>query len=197
MLTMQSLTCERGGNTLFQPLTMAIAAGEYVELMGDNGIGKSTLLRALAGLHSQFAGVFEASDSLYQGHRLGLDGLLTPIENLSWFAGLEEQVVPAQQILDTLQKVGVLAKAYDPCSRLSAGQQRRVAIARWMLSQRKLWLLDEPLTALDQTAQALMTQVIADHCSRGGVAICATHHAIEIPNKRTILLQASSEAVLT
>jgi heme exporter protein A len=166
--------------------------GDYVELVGANGSGKSTLLRTLAGLHSQFAGEYRSKDALYQGHRLGLDGLLTPLENLAWLAALEDHTLEHDITLNALDRAGVLTKAHSPCSAMSAGQQRRVAMARWLLSSRKLWLLDEPLTALDASAQDLLRDVIAEHCATGGAVICATHHAIAIDGKSELRLDTST-----
>ena len=191
LLSVNALSCERGGRRLFSPLTLSVLPGDYVELIGANGSGKSTLLRTLAGLHSQFTGEYRSQDALYQGHRLGLDGLLTPLENLAWFAGLEDQTLDREATLNALQRAGVLTKAYSLCSAMSAGQQRRVAMARWLLSLRKLWLLDEPLTALDASAQDLLRDVIAEHCANGGAVICATHNAIAIDGKSELVLDAS------
>ena len=191
LLSVNALSCERGGRRLFSPLTLSVLPGDYVELIGANGSGKSTLLRTLAGLHSQFTGEYLSQDVLYQGHRLGLDGLLTPLENLAWFAGLEDQTLDHEATLNALQRAGVLTKAYSICSAMSAGQQRRVAMARWLLSARKLWLLDEPLTALDASAQDLLRDVIAEHCANGGAVICATHNAIAIDGKSELVLDAS------
>lgn len=191
LLSVNALSCERGGRRLFSPLTLSVLPGDYVELIGANGSGKSTLLRTLAGLHSQFTGEYLSQDVLYQGHRLGLDGLLTPLENLAWFAGLEDQTLDHEATLNALQRAGVLTKAYSLCSAMSAGQQRRVAMARWLLSVRKLWLLDEPLTALDASAQDLLRDVIAEHCANGGAVICATHNAIAIDGKSELVLDAS------
>ena len=191
LLSVNALSCERGGRRLFSPLTLSVLPGDYVELIGANGSGKSTLLRTLAGLHSQFTGEYRSQDALYQGHRLGLDGLLTPLENLAWFAGLEDQTLDHEATLNALRRAGVLTKAYSLCSAMSAGQQRRVAMARWLLSARKLWLLDEPLTALDASAQDLLRDVIAEHCANGGAVICATHNAIAIDGKSELVLDAS------
>ena len=191
LLSVNALSCERGGRRLFSPLTLSVLPGDYVELIGANGSGKSTLLRTLAGLHSQFTGEYLSQDVLYQGHRLGLDGLLTPLENLAWFAGLEDQTLDHEATLNALQRAGVLTKAYSLCSAMSAGQQRRVAMARSLLSARKLWLLDEPLTALDASAQDLLRDVIAEHCANGGAVICATHNAIAIDGKSELVLDAS------
>jgi heme exporter protein A len=184
LLAVNTLSCERGGRRLFSPVSLSVLPGDYVELIGANGSGKSTLLRTLAGLHSQFTGEYHSQDTLYQGHRLGLDGLLTPLENLAWLAGLETT-------LNALDRTGVLTMAYSLCAAMSAGQQRRVAMARWVLSSRKLWLLDEPLTALDASAQGLLRDIIAEHCANGGAVICATHNAIAIDGKSELILDAA------
>ena len=194
LLTLNALSCERDGQALFVPLDLAVSPGDYIEVMGANGAGKSTLLRTLAGLHSQYSGEYEAKSFLYQGHRLGLDGLLSPIENLAWFAGLEGQQADNDSLLNALARTGVLVKAFAPCKTLSAGQQRRAAMARWLVSGRTLWLLDEPLTALDLSAQTLLRHILAEHCANGGAVVCATHSPIEVTkNKVTVTLQALTE----
>ena len=193
MLTLNALSCERDGQALFVPLDLAVSPGDYIEVMGANGAGKSTLLRTLAGLHSQYTGEYEAKSFLYQGHRLGLDGLLSPLENLAWFAGLEGQQVDNDSLLNALEATGVLVKAFASCNTLSAGQQRRAAMARWLVSERTLWLLDEPLTALDVSAQTLLRHILAEHCANGGAVVCATHSPIEVTNKVTVTLQALTE----
>ena len=193
MLTLNALSCERDGQALFVPLDLAVSPGDYIEVMGANGAGKSTLLRTLAGLHSQYTGEYEAKSFLYQGHRLGLDGLLSPLENLAWFAALEGQQVDNDSLLNALEATGVLVKAFASCNTLSAGQQRRAAMARWLVSERTLWLLDEPLTALDVSAQTLLRHILAEHCANGGAVVCATHSPIEVTNKVTVTLQALTE----
>jgi heme exporter protein A len=191
LLAVNTLSCERGGRRLFSPVSLSVLPGDYVELIGANGSGKSTLLRTLAGLHSQFTGEYHSQDTLYQGHRLGLDGLLTPLENLAWLAGLEDHTLDHETTLNALDRTGVLTMAYSLCAAMSAGQQRRVAMARWVLSSRKLWLLDEPLTALDASAQGLLRDIIAEHCANGGAVICATHNAIAIDGKSELILDAA------
>ena len=193
MLSLNALSCERDGQALFGPLDLAVSPGDYIEVMGANGAGKSTLLKTLAGLHSQYSGEYEAKSFLYQGHRLGLDELLSPVENLAWFAGLEGQQVDRDSLLNALEATGVLDKAFAPCNTLSAGQQRRAAMARWLVSERTLWLLDEPLTALDVSAQTLLRHILAEHCANGGAVVCATHSPIEVTNKVTVTLQALTE----
>lgn len=195
MLTLKALSCERGGHALFVPLDLTVESGDFIEVMGANGAGKSTLLRTLSGLHSQYSGQYQASSFLYQGHRLGLDGLLSPLENLTWFAGLEGQEIRRDVLLDALETTGVLGKAFAPCNTLSAGQQRRTAMARWLVSEKSLWLLDEPLTALDTDAQLLLRSILAKHCANGGAVVCATHSPIDVVDKVTVTLQPRGEVL--
>ena len=195
MLTLNALSCERDGQMLFVPLDLEVESGDFIELMGANGVGKSTLLRTVAGLHSQHLGQYQTSAFLYQGHRLGLDGLLSPLENLAWFAGLEGQEIQRDALLDALQTTGLLGKAFVPCNTLSAGQQRRTAMARWLVSDKALWLLDEPLTALDTDAQILLRSILAEHCATGGAVVCATHSPIDVPGKVTVILRAHGESL--
>ncbi len=194
-LTLQfdSLVCQRDGRGLFAGLNLALEAGTCLEVLGANGAGKSTLLRTLAGLHSQYQGSFCIPAAVYQGHRLGLDELLTPIENLAWFAGLESCSFQPSQALALATRLGILPLAHTPCGKLSAGQQRRVAMIRWILSPRKVWLLDEPLTALDTDAQRLLNEIIAEHCQSGGVVVCATHTDLSVAHKTILSLKPPVE----
>ena len=169
-------------------MTFTVEAGEAIELTGANGVGKSTLLRTLAGLYGQYTGTYVCADFLYQGHRLGFDNLLTPLENLALFSGLAGQQLPRQRCMDLLDELQLLTCAHKPCGELSAGQQRRVAMVRWLLSPDRLWLLDEPLTALDVSAQTILNEKLQDHCDGGGVVICATHAPLGVTDRRELTL---------
>ena len=194
MLTLNALSCERDGQALFLPLDLEVESGDFIELRGANGSGKSTLLRTLAGLHSQHSGRYRTNPFLYHGHRLGLDGLLSPLENLSWFADMEGLEIHRDALLEALETTGVLSKAFALCNTLSAGQQRRTAMARWLVSQKALWLLDEPVTALDTDAQALLQSILTEHCASGGAVVCATHSPVDVADKVTVTLQAHGKA---
>ena len=198
-LTLQfdSLVCQRDGRALFAEVNLAVEAGSCLEILGANGAGKSTLLRTLAGLHSQYRGCFDCPPGVYQGHRLGLDELLTPLENLAWFAGLEGCSFEPSQALTFATRLGILPLVHTPCGKLSAGQQRRVAMIRWRLSPRKVWLLDEPLTALDTNAQRLLNEIIAEHCQSGGIVVCATHTDLSVPQKIILNLRPQLEQALS
>ena len=188
MLELDAFTACRDGRPLFQHVSIEVGRGQCVELMGPNGIGKSTLLKSICGLHTQTEGHARCDAFVYQGHRLGLDELLTPLENLSWFGALEGSKVTAEAVRPLLQRMNVDGLAFTPCGRLSQGQQRRVAMARWCLSSRGLWLLDEPFTALDRHGQGLLNEILSEHCNKGGAVMCATHVPIAVDGKTTLEL---------
>ena len=112
MLQTVDLICQRDHRDLFEPLNLVVKPGDCVELLGPNGSGKSTLLRTLAGLHSQYQGEFASAAAVYQGHRLGLDELLSPLENLAWFAGLQDQVLDNKEALQVIARLGLLEQAH-------------------------------------------------------------------------------------
>lgn len=189
MLSLSEFTVKRDDNVLFEPLTLELGAGDCMEILGPNGIGKSTLLRALCGLHLSVDGQYSYTAFVYQGHRLGLDELMTPLENLSWFAALEGSTFDDTRASQALQRLGIHALAFQPCGHMSQGQQRRVAMARWLLSDKTLWMLDEPFTALDAQAQILLNEIISEHCALGGAVVCATHVLLEVDGKRSVELK--------
>lgn len=174
------LTSRRDGRAVYAPVDLELSAPAAVEITGANGAGKSTLLRTLAGLHTHYDGTFELPPVMYQGHRLGLDGLLNAVENLRWYAQLDGVSPDETAMRNTLDRLGVRKLALTPVARLSQGQQRRVAMARWLLSERRVWLLDEPVTALDQQAQQLLQEVLQDHVAAGGTVLYATHEALPL-----------------
>lgn len=181
------LSCERGGRLLFDNLSITVSAGDLVELRGPNGSGKSTLLRALAGLYPDIDGEVEIVPATYFGHRLGLSPLLSALENLTWFVGIDSEAARgsggssavSSEIEAALERVGIRSPRRS-VGELSAGQQRRVALARLLLSARPLWLLDEPLTALDSDAIELVGELLCEHTASGGGVLCATHQDLPV-----------------
>jgi heme exporter protein A len=111
--------------------------------------------------------------------------LLTPSENLDWYARMDGQ---PNGIEEALSRVGLDPRIQSPCSQLSQGQQRRVSLARLLICQRPLWLLDEPFTALDVDGQRVVREIVAEHCSAGGAAVCATHQALGWQDATTLKL---------
>jgi heme exporter protein A len=176
-LTLDDLACAAGPLTLFQGLCLSLNAGQWASLRGHNGSGKSTLLRSVAGLSRPLNGsVTRHGDLLYQSHASGWKDMFNARENLAWQGMLEAGVKPSDnQLTLVLQRVGLSSKALLNFSRLSAGQKRRLSMARLLLSQAPIWLLDEPTTALDQQGQSVFTEMLTEHLGRGGLALIATH----------------------
>tara|TARA_X000000950_G_scaffold289385_1_gene412722 strand:+ start:2616 stop:3242 length:627 start_codon:yes stop_codon:yes gene_type:complete len=197
LAVLEQLAACRNEMPLFHPIDLEISAGQCIEVLGDNGTGKSTLLRTLAGFHEDYIGHFDCSEVLYQGHSLGLDPLLSPYENLRWHNGLaagpagSEQDSDADVILAGLALVGLLAEAHTPVQQLSAGQQRRAGMARWPSAPQPVWLLDEPFNALDVNAKRLVNALIEQKCAAGGAVICATHLPVSVADKITLQLTAA------
>ncbi|NML18412.1 heme ABC exporter ATP-binding protein CcmA [Azohydromonas caseinilytica] len=188
MLDITDLQLVRGGRLLCEGFNLRLLAGQALLVEGANGAGKTTLLRSLAGLqplHAQqlrwqgFEGraAREAMclDLCFIGHREGLHEALTPVENLDHLLRLGGEAQTTGRIEQALQGAGLGALVRAPVRRLSQGQRRRVALTRLVLTRRKLWLLDEPLAALDEAARLDFTVRLALHLERGGLALISTH----------------------
>lgn len=201
LLEVVELACRRGGRLVFDDLSFALGAGELLALTGRNGSGKTTLLRALALLVRADAGIIRWQGASVQadpeswrgrlawlGHLDGLKGDLTVGENLLTNQRLRGGP-PAEERLDlVLVAFDLNALVHRPVRTLSAGQRRRAALARVMLSRAPLWLLDEPLNALDALAQQAFRAALQGHLANGGLAIAATHADLEVPGARTLEL---------
>lgn len=185
LLTITELTCIREGRTLFRDLNLELGGGDCVELTGPNGSGKSTLLRCVTGLFADYTGTVEVAANLYLGHKPGVSALLTPLEHLRWFACLTDAPGDPQA---ALTRVGLAGYEEVLCQQMSAGQQRRVAMARLVLGRKPLWLLDEPFTALDDNGQDLVRELLSEHLRAGGGALCATHQKLGLPASRALQL---------
>lgn len=183
LLNARGLSCVVAGQRLFTALDLAVVPGDLVELRGPNGCGKSTLLRCLAGLYHPEAGRVErGARFVYLGHRAGLSADMTPLENLRWFAAIDAVAVEPATLGEAMDRVRLGAARFDRCGMLSAGQQRRAALARLLMSPAPVWLLDEPLTALDDEGCALTRAFIDEHRAGGGAAVCATHRSLALPS---------------
>jgi len=191
LLEGRGLTVWRGENLLFDELDVAIGEGEVLQLAGPNGSGKSTLLRALVGLAELDEGevrwrgrpvhrVREAfhAELLYLGHKPGISGALDPRENLRALLGPDAD--DTARIGDALGELGLGTRFDVPCRALSAGQQRRVALARLRLQTRMLWLLDEPLTALDAAGLDWVRARIVERARTGGAVVYTTHQPLAL-----------------
>lgn len=200
-LEAHGLGMRRGYRLLFEGLGVTLASGTITQLTGPNGAGKSTLLRLLAGFMPlengsitwHGLGADEPPETLlhYHGHREGLSAALTAHENLDAAArllgGAREAILPALHAL----KAEALADL--PVGVLSAGQKRRVSLARLLVAPRPLWLLDEPLAALDHEGQALVATLIENHARAGGMALVATHQALPYETNRLDLVAFSKK----
>lgn len=185
-----ALACERDLRVLFEQLDFALHPGEMLQIAGPNGSGKTSLLRLLAGLMQPSAGEIRLAGKplaeqrgeltrnlLWVGHAAGIKGLLSPEENLAWLCALHTAET-RESIWSALAAVGLRGFEDVPCHTLSAGQQRRVALARLYLDAPPLWILDEPFTALDKHGVAQLEEHLARHCEAGGMAVLTTHHTL-------------------
>lgn len=184
------LTCERDMRVLFERLDFALHPGQMLQIAGPNGSGKTSLLRLIAGLMQPAEGQILlrgqplaeqrrelTREMLWIGHAAGIKGLLTPEENLTWLCALHEPVTKPM-IWDALAAVGLRGFEDVASHTLSAGQQRRVALARLHLPAPSLWVLDEPFTALDKHGVAQLEAHLARHCEQGGMVVLTTHHTL-------------------
>jgi heme exporter protein A len=191
------LACRRGGRLIFDNLDFALASGEALALTGRNGAGKSSLIAMLCGRLRPDAGRLSlegAGDAALSElshlvlHRDGLKTALTAKDNLSFAQDLLGD--PGLEPLAALERVGLPHVAALPVGYLSAGQRRRVALARLLVSRRPFWLLDEPMSALDLAAQAMLSGLMREHCERGGVILAATHGPLGLADVRELRIGA-------
>jgi heme exporter protein A len=191
----------RGERRLFAQLDLAVDAGEWLHVRGENGAGKTSLLRLLAGLSQPADGEvrwcghpIHESDSAYRdnrlffGHHGALKEDLTALENLSFAAAMDGAELPEPQALAALVHFGLRGREELPVRVLSAGQKRRVMLARLAIRKAKLWVLDEPFTALDVKAVDLLSNLISEHVANGGMAVLTSHQTMPIPGGRVVQL---------
>jgi heme exporter protein A len=193
MLEVLDLSCRRGDRLLFSGLGFELPAHTLLHVRGRNGSGKTTLLRALCGLLQPDAGVIrwrgepvtELGDDfnrelLYFGHLNGIKADLTGLENLRVAATLDQDPVTDAVIIAALAQIGLAGFEDLPTRMLSQGQKKRVALARLILSKAPLWILDEPFTALDTDAVALLEALIAGQVASGGAVVLTTHQEVAL-----------------
>ncbi len=188
VLRAQGLACGRGGLPLADDMSFAVHGGTCLLLRGPNGTGKTTLLLTLAGIVAPLAGFFaiegadpEAGPLLhYCGHRNATKPRLSVAENLGFWAAVNGAT--GDSVETALDRVGLGDLATLDAGYLSAGQSRRLALARLLVTQRPIWLLDEPTAALDTEGHQLVTELIDGHLDAGGIAIAATHDPITLPD---------------
>jgi heme exporter protein A len=203
-LSLENIALERGERRIASGISARVAGGEALLLQGPNGSGKSTLLRVIAGLlpaaegavawdGADVAGDREAHRArlCYLGHQDALKAGLTALENLAFWASFQGGDAHGRDTEAALKVFGLARLADRPARTLSAGQKRRLALSRLALSKAPLWLLDEPVTALDAEARAAFVALVQQHLAAGGLAIIATHEPLAI-EARVLQLGAAS-----
>lgn len=204
-LTISGLACARGDATLFAALDFAVAAGEVVQIQGANGSGKTSLLRLLCGLSPPAAGkiywnnvdIAEQAEEYrsavsYVGHRRGVSEELSPLENLEFACALQRPAASGA-CRDALTALGLGQRLHTPARLLSAGQIQRTALARLILSEASIWLLDEPFTALDSDGRAQVEHLLAEHAAGGGLSVVATHQPLHLDRGQVRTLRIDAE----
>ena len=203
-LRLESITCVRGDRTLFEELNLEIKPGSILRISGDNGSGKSSLLRILCGLLTPHAGkVFWGSDPItedrdqfhgeliYLGHIPALKADFSAIENLMSLALLGGQSISNEEAMNALREAGLDRQAHRFIRTLSQGQKQRIALSRLLLPQPKsFWILDEPFNALDRDANRALQNLLINHVHRGGIVALSSHQDLQIDdNARVIRLE--------
>jgi len=195
MLRCEKLTCVREDRVLFRDLDFNINAGEIVQVEGPNGVGKTSLFRLITGLSIPYEGkiYWQGTPSLddretfyqnllYIGHKTGIKPELSALENLQFFQKLQPSHKNIE-ILDILAKVGLAGYEDIVAAQLSAGQQRRVALARLWLNDCPLWILDEPFTAIDKSGVKVLEKLFIQHAEQGGIVLLTTHQDLSLDEK--------------
>lgn len=197
LVHLHNVGCERGDRRLFRGLSLTVRRGGCVRLLGDNGAGKTTCLRGIAGLHSRLEGRVDCHPSrLFLGHRAGISGQLTVAENLIFRAALAGLGKPdPDQIRSALSAVSLGLSADAPVWQLSAGQQRRVSLGLLYLTPgAALWILDEPFTSLDSDGSLQLSARLAEHCEQGGGVLLTSHQPPPELACETVSLTAAGKA---
>jgi heme exporter protein A len=202
-LIVSDLAIDRGGRRILDRLSFTVSSGEVLVLTGPNGAGKTTLIRAIAGFLPAAEGEIRldggapdaeiAELSHFVGHRDGIKGALSVAENAGFFQrylGGASSAQAAESVYAALERLGLGGLAEVPAAWLSAGQRRRLGLARLLLAERRLWLLDEPTVSLDAGAVETLARMVAEHLARGGFLVAATHIPLGLSAARELRLGA-------
>jgi len=193
LLAFRDVRCARGGRTLFEGLSFALAPGAAALVTGPNGVGKSSLIRVAAGLLAPAHGAVEgATLRALMAEALALDPAWSLRAALLFWAKLDPAADPQGRVARALAATALAPLAEMPVRLLSTGQRRRASLARVVASEAPVWLLDEPANGLDTTSVATLAALIAGHRAAGGVALVATHLPIDLPDAQRIALDAAA-----
>ncbi len=198
LLTINNLSCQKGYNLLFDKLSLVINSGDILRITGTNGSGKTSLLKILAGLNTPEQGIIHLDNYpvksekyqsiiFYLGHLSALNSELSCLENLKYLNALN-QSVDEQRLIDALNRIGLQGYENEYCGKLSAGQKRRVVLSALFISDAKVWLLDEPFTALDPQGVELIEQCISEYCKQGGICLFTTHQDSTLSGQKVLAL---------
>ncbi len=193
MFSVSNLSCSKGNKRLFSGVSFTLQPGQWLHLEGDNGVGKTSLLRLACGLSALEDGeitwnqqaaskdpqTFRANLA-YLGHQLALKDDLSPLENLQTDAAIVGHQLSASDAKQALAQMGLRGRENLPVLVLSQGQKRRTALARLLVSSAKLWVLDEPFVALDTMAQNALSEVINAHLTKQGMVLLTSHQAVSL-----------------
>ncbi len=193
MFSVSNLSCSKGDKRLFSGVSFTLQPGQWLHLEGDNGVGKTSLLRLACGLSALENGeitwnnqsvsknpqTFRANLA-YLGHQLALKDDLSPLENLQTDAAIVGRQLTVSDAKQALAQMGLRGRENLPVRVLSQGQKRRTALARLLVSSAKLWVLDEPFVALDSMAQNALSEVINAHLAKEGMVLLTSHQAVSL-----------------
>ncbi len=201
MLSARGLSCIRGERRLFSNVDLVVNDGEWVHIKGQNGVGKTSLLRILVGLAQPDQGeifwdgqlissckTLYHDSLLYQGHYACIKDELSALENLKFAAALDGVTLEMDRAAATLRRFGLRGRENLPVRHLSAGQKRRVGMARLLSRPAKLWILDEPFTALDAAAVDMLAAVLSEHVDGGGMVVLTSHQPVPMPHGKVFEL---------
>lgn len=200
-LVAEGLAVERGGRRVFDGLAFALDAGSALLVRGPNGVGKSSLLRTIAGLVPPAAGTIRleggdgdqpvGSQCHYFGHADGLKSALSVAENLAFWRDFG--AAPKATVGEALDIVGLGHIDHLPAAYLSAGQRRRLSLARLLVTERPVWLLDEPTSALDAASEERLVAIMRDHLAGGGLIVAATHSDVPLSPSQELWMRPAGE----
>lgn len=193
MFCVSNLSCSRGDRRLFSGVSFSLQPGQWLHLEGNNGVGKTSLLRLVCGLSALEEGEIHWQDQAvgkdpqafranlaYLGHQLALKDDLSPLENLRIDAAIAGRQLTLPDALQALAQMGLRGRENLPVRVLSQGQKRRTALARLLVSTAKLWVLDEPFVALDTAAQNALSDVLKGHLAKQGMVLLTSHQAVSL-----------------